>query len=148
MVAGYAGTNERATYTCIGDTVNLASRLEAHTKVAARTILIDGATRAALGDRVEVEPLGPVADPGQGGAGGRVFGEPRAEAVVVHGAHMQLMLERIEQRLGAQVHLYPLDLTLVPLAVTVLLGATQAGKTTLMRVMAGLDAPEQGSRAG
>jgi len=60
MVAGYAGTNERATYTCIGDTVNLASRLEAHTKVAARTILIDGATRAALGDRVEVELLGPV----------------------------------------------------------------------------------------
>jgi adenylate cyclase len=61
MVAGYAGTNERATYTCIGDTVNLASRLEAHTKVAARTILIDGATRDALGDRVTVELLGPVA---------------------------------------------------------------------------------------
>jgi len=58
MVAGYAGTNERATYTCIGDTVNLASRLEAHTKVAQRTILIDGATRAALSDRVEVESLG------------------------------------------------------------------------------------------
>ena len=57
---------------------------------------------------------------------------------------MQLMLERIEQRVGAQVHLYPLDLTLVPLAVTVLLGATQAGKTTLMRVMAGLDAPSNG----
>jgi glycerol transport system ATP-binding protein len=57
---------------------------------------------------------------------------------------MQLMLERIEQRSGAQVHLYPLDLTLVPLAVTVLLGATQAGKTTLMRVMAGLDAPSKG----
>ncbi len=57
---------------------------------------------------------------------------------------MQLMLERIEQRVGAQVHLYPLDLTLVPRAVTVLLGATQAGKTTLMRVMAGLDAPSKG----
>ena len=57
---------------------------------------------------------------------------------------MQLMLERIEQRLGPQVHLYPLDLTLVPLAVTVLLGATQAGKTTLMRVMAGLDKPAKG----
>ena len=57
---------------------------------------------------------------------------------------MELMLERIEQRVGAQIHLYPLDLTLVPLAVTVLLGATQAGKTTLMRVMAGLDAPSKG----
>ncbi|MEQ1684201.1 MAG: ABC transporter ATP-binding protein [Burkholderiaceae bacterium] len=57
---------------------------------------------------------------------------------------MELMLERIEQRVGARVHLYPLDLTLVPLAVTVLLGATQAGKTTLMRVMAGLDTPAKG----
>ena len=57
---------------------------------------------------------------------------------------MELMLERIEQRVGASTHLYPLDLTLVPLAVTVLLGATQAGKTTLMRVMAGLDAPAKG----
>ena len=57
---------------------------------------------------------------------------------------MELKLERIEQRVGAQVHLYPLDLALVPLAVTVLLGATQAGKTTLMRVMAGLDAPAKG----
>jgi glycerol transport system ATP-binding protein len=57
---------------------------------------------------------------------------------------MELMLERIEQRAGAHVHLYPLDLVLVPNAITVLLGATQAGKTTLMRVMAGLDAPYKG----
>jgi glycerol transport system ATP-binding protein len=57
---------------------------------------------------------------------------------------MELTLERIEQKVGAQTHLYPLDLTLVPRAVTVLLGATQAGKTTLMRVMAGLDKPHAG----
>ncbi|MEO7711006.1 MAG: ABC transporter ATP-binding protein, partial [Caldimonas sp.] len=57
---------------------------------------------------------------------------------------MELKLERVEQRVGAEVHLYPLDLALVPLAVTVLLGATQAGKTSLMRVMAGLDKPFQG----
>ena len=57
---------------------------------------------------------------------------------------MELKLERIEQRVGADAWLYPLDLTLVPRAVTVLLGATQAGKTTLMRVMAGLDAPSKG----
>src|SRR5258706_5358374 len=61
-----------------------------------------------------------------------------------HGARMELKLEYIEQRVGAQTHLYPMSLTLVPRAVTVLLGATQAGKTTLMRVMAGLDAPIQG----
>ena len=57
---------------------------------------------------------------------------------------MKLMLNRIEQRVGSALHLYPLDLTLVPSAVTVLLGATQAGKTTLMRVMAGLDVPAKG----
>ncbi|HEY8709721.1 MAG TPA: ABC transporter ATP-binding protein [Burkholderiaceae bacterium] len=57
---------------------------------------------------------------------------------------MELTLERIEQKVGASTHLYPLDLTLVPQAVTVLLGATQAGKTTLLRVMAGLDAPAKG----
>jgi adenylate cyclase len=60
MVAGYTGTNERATYTCVGDTVNLAARLEAHTKEAQRAILIDGATRAGLGEGVAVEPLGAV----------------------------------------------------------------------------------------
>ena len=57
---------------------------------------------------------------------------------------MELMLDRIEKQVGAQTHLYPLDLTLVPRAVTVLLGATQAGKTTLMRLMAGLDVPSKG----
>lgn len=57
---------------------------------------------------------------------------------------MELTLERIEQKVGASTHLYPLDLTLVPRAVTVLLGATQAGKTTLMRLMAGLDKPSAG----
>ena len=60
MVAGYTGTQTRATYTCIGDTVNLAARLEPHTKVALRTILIDDATRAALGEAAAVEALGAV----------------------------------------------------------------------------------------
>jgi class 3 adenylate cyclase len=61
VVAGYTGTQARATYTCIGDTVNLAARLEAHTKVALRTILVDEATRTALDGSVGVEPLGAVA---------------------------------------------------------------------------------------
>jgi adenylate cyclase len=68
MVAGYTGTNERATYTCIGDTVNLASRLETHTKVAQRAILIDQATRSALSERITVEPLGPVPFKGKAAA--------------------------------------------------------------------------------
>ncbi len=61
MVAGYTGTQQRATYTCIGDTVNLAARLEAHTKVAKRAILVDSATRAELDPAVPIESLGPVA---------------------------------------------------------------------------------------
>ena len=60
MVAGYTGTHERATYTCVGDTVNLAARLESHTKVAGRAILIDAATRDGVGERIAVEALGPV----------------------------------------------------------------------------------------
>jgi len=60
MVAGYTGTNERATYTCIGDTVNLASRLEAHTKTAARLIIIDAATRDGMRESADVEALGPL----------------------------------------------------------------------------------------
>jgi class 3 adenylate cyclase len=60
MVAGYTGTNERATYTCIGDTVNVAERIEAHTKVAGRAILIDATTRDELAAGVPVEPLGPI----------------------------------------------------------------------------------------
>ncbi|MEP7058136.1 MAG: adenylate/guanylate cyclase domain-containing protein [Caldimonas sp.] len=60
MVAGYTGTAQRATYTCIGDTVNLAARLEAHTKSAQRAILIDAATRHGLGDGSTVEALGPI----------------------------------------------------------------------------------------
>lgn len=57
---------------------------------------------------------------------------------------MQLTLERVSKTVGPSVHLYPQSLTLVPGAVTVLLGATQAGKTSLMRLMAGLDVPSKG----
>jgi len=61
MIAGYTGTNQRATYTCIGDAVNLAARLEAQTKVAQRTILIDADTHRALENRLPTEALGPLA---------------------------------------------------------------------------------------
>jgi class 3 adenylate cyclase len=61
MIAGYTGTNDRATYTCIGDVVNLAARLEQHTKEARRAILIDAATRETLLSSLSPESLGAVA---------------------------------------------------------------------------------------
>ena len=57
---------------------------------------------------------------------------------------MALELNEIGLRVGASTHLYPMDLRLEPGTLTILLGATQAGKTSLMRVMAGLDAPTRG----
>ena len=68
VVAGYTGTNERATYTCIGDTVNLAARLETHTKTAALPILIDGTTREGLSEGIRVDALGPVLFKGKSSA--------------------------------------------------------------------------------
>ncbi len=44
VVAGYAGTDNRATYTCIGSTVNLAARLEAETQKTGSRILVDQET--------------------------------------------------------------------------------------------------------
>jgi len=60
MIAGYTGTKQRATYTCIGDTVNMASRMESHTKTVGRAILIDARTADAMEDRLRLEPLGAV----------------------------------------------------------------------------------------
>ncbi len=60
VIAGYTGTQQRATYTCIGDTVNLAARLEAHTKAAGHGVLMDAATQAGLAGRLPSLPLGPV----------------------------------------------------------------------------------------
>ena len=58
---------------------------------------------------------------------------------------MQLVLDKISRKQGADDYLYPMSLALVPGAINVLLGTTRAGKTTLMRVMAGLDKPSGGS---
>ena len=58
VIAGYTGTLQRATYTCVGDTVNLAARLEAHTKVAGQPILTEEVTRQGLGDLFPLEDQG------------------------------------------------------------------------------------------
>ena len=60
MIAGYTGTQHRAVYTCIGDTVNLASRIEDYTKQAGKPILISEDTKQGLPETIKTEFLGPV----------------------------------------------------------------------------------------
>lgn len=57
VVAGYAGTDARATYTCIGNTVNLAARLEAYTKTADCRILINAETQNALSASTKLDKI-------------------------------------------------------------------------------------------
>ena len=57
---------------------------------------------------------------------------------------MSLVLEGVSKKVGATVHIDDVNLTLQRGSLNVLLGATLAGKTSLMRLMAGLDAPTAG----
>ncbi len=57
---------------------------------------------------------------------------------------MRLELQGVSARIGAHTHLYPTSVALMSGAINVLLGPTLAGKTTLMRLMAGLDRPTEG----
>jgi class 3 adenylate cyclase len=60
VIAGYTGTQHRATYTCVGDTVNIAARIEAHTRVVGYPILVDQYTSEGLPEDIHREPLGPM----------------------------------------------------------------------------------------
>ncbi|WP_108663551.1 ABC transporter ATP-binding protein [Acuticoccus kandeliae] len=55
-----------------------------------------------------------------------------------------LELLDVEKRVGASVHLADISMMLLPGTLNVLLGPTLSGKTSLMRVMAGLDRPTAG----
>ncbi len=57
---------------------------------------------------------------------------------------MSLMLEGVSKVVGAETHIHPTDLTLDKGTMNVLLGPTLSGKTSLMRLMAGLDVPNTG----
>jgi len=57
---------------------------------------------------------------------------------------MTLELRGVSKTVEGQTHIYPTDLTLEKGTMNVLLGPTLSGKTSLMRLMAGLDAPATG----
>ena len=57
---------------------------------------------------------------------------------------MTLELRDVTMRVGAETLIYPTDLVLAPEGFNVLLGATNSGKTTLIKIMAGLERPTTG----
>jgi glycerol transport system ATP-binding protein len=57
---------------------------------------------------------------------------------------MALSLEKIDKIVGRETHLKDIDLELAPGSRNVILGRTLAGKTSLLRIMAGLDRPTRG----
>jgi glycerol transport system ATP-binding protein len=57
---------------------------------------------------------------------------------------MTLVLEGVSKVVAGQAHIHPTDLTLQNGTMNVLLGPTLSGKTSLMRLMAGLDVPNSG----
>ncbi|MBO6673772.1 MAG: ABC transporter ATP-binding protein [Rhizobiales bacterium] len=57
---------------------------------------------------------------------------------------MSLKLEGVSKSVGGKMHIHPTDLELQNGTMNVLLGPTLSGKTTLMRLMAGLDVPNSG----
>ena len=57
---------------------------------------------------------------------------------------MTLELKGVSKVVEGQTHIHPTDLTLEKGTMNVLLGPTTAGKTSLMRLMAGLDVPNSG----
>lgn len=57
---------------------------------------------------------------------------------------MALQLQGVSRSVAGRVQIYPTDLTLEGGTMNVLLGPTLSGKTSLMRLMAGLDAPTVG----
>lgn len=57
---------------------------------------------------------------------------------------MSLVLEGVSKVVNGQTHIHPTDLELSSGTMNVLLGPTSSGKTSLMRLMAGLDVPNSG----
>jgi adenylate cyclase len=67
VVVGNVGSEDKMEYTVLGDTVNLASRLESLNKEHKTNLLMSGSTYEMLGGRVETKYLGSVPVRGKAG---------------------------------------------------------------------------------
>ncbi|CAN5920296.1 hypothetical protein BH11PSE3_BH11PSE3_41020 [soil metagenome] len=68
VIGGSVGAGQRVAFTLLGDTVNLAARLEQLNKEYGTRILVSESTREACGDQFVFQPLGSVAVRGRSDA--------------------------------------------------------------------------------
>jgi adenylate cyclase len=101
-IVGPCGSEQKFDYTCIGDTVNIAARLESANKFYDTTILVSGATYEAVREHFVFRPLGGVQVKGKSRAVqvyemlGRVesVGEDEVTYARMFGAAVALFQER------------------------------------------------------